>query len=144
MAVELRAVLGARAFGTPSRALQPFLFPLGLRAARKRDDARRRKPRPGGGAEIGRSARLRNVRTNALAGAFALAVGLFHVWTGLEVGQLGYALSDARILTQRLDEELHELTVEYATETAPETLEARARERLGLRPPAPGQVVILR
>ena len=39
--------------------------------------------------------------------------------------------------------EKQELKVRLASATAPDRLEALARERLGMRPPKPGQVVIL-
>ncbi|HZR79700.1 MAG TPA: cell division protein FtsL [Candidatus Binatia bacterium] len=145
MAAEARA---ARAWGQP--AARPSSSPV-RRAGRwfapnaRRPDARAaHKRRAASGAAIGRAARGRIARVNVAAGLFFLAVGLFHVWTGLAVGQLGYALSDARALTERLDQELHELSIEYAAETTPGRLEEAARERLGLHPPAPGQVVILR
>lgn len=106
--------------------------------------ARRSASRTRSGAEMGRAERRRRMRVHLAAGGLVLLVGLFHAWTGLRVGQLGYALSDARVLTERLDQELHELTIEYAAETAPARLESEARARLGLRPPAPGQVVVPR
>lgn len=145
MAAEARAFNagGGRGIATSLRSAQMLLFPPAAPAAPARSRATVRPLRPMNAAEAGRSARLRALRANALAGLFVLAIGLFHVWTGLAVGQLGYALSDARALTDRLDQELHELTIEYAAETAPRRLEEAARARLGLHPPAPGQVVVL-
>lgn len=146
MASEARALdLGAGALGASLRGAQRLLFPPSALTPKPKApaQARVRRPRPTSAAEAGRSARLRALRANAIAGIFVLAVGLFHVWTGLAVGQLGYALSDARSLTERLDQELHELTIEYAAETAPRRLEEAAAARLGLHPPAPGQVVVL-
>jgi len=138
---EARFVGVGKAYGLPARAPEAWLpFSLGRLGRR----SRRHKRRTTSGAEIGRAARGRSARFNAVAGLVVLAIGLFHVWTRLEVGRLGYALSDARVLTERLDEELHELTIEFATETVPARLEQAALERVGLRPPAPGQVVILR
>jgi cell division protein FtsL len=96
------------------------------------------------GAEIGRARRGRLTRLNLITGGFALLVALLHAWTGLQVWRLGYALSDARSLEQHLSREQSELAVEYAAQTSPERLEKEARERLGLAPPGPGQVVVLR
>ena len=95
------------------------------------------------GAELGRSARGRSLRLNVVAGIATLLVGLLHVWTGLQAGRLGYALSDARLLAERLDQEFHLLDAEYAVETAPERLEHEAIRRLGLRRAGPGEFVRL-
>jgi cell division protein FtsL len=96
------------------------------------------------GAEIGRARRGKLTRLNLVTGGFALLVALFHAWTGLQVWRLGYALSDARALEQHLEREQSELAIEYAAQTAPERLERDARQRLGLEPPATGQVMVLR
>jgi cell division protein FtsL len=97
-----------------------------------------------GGAEVGRAARGRLTRLNLAMGGFALLVALFHAWTGLQVWRLGYELSDAQALGQRLEQERQELSVEYSAATTPDRLEREAAARLGLRPPGPGQVVVLR
>lgn len=93
------------------------------------------------GAEIGRTARSRAVRLNLLAGAIALLVALFHVWTGLRVGRLGYELSHARDLGQRLDQQLKELSIEFSATMKPDLLAAEAQRRLGLDWPRSGQIV---
>jgi hypothetical protein len=95
------------------------------------------------GAELGRSARGRSLRLNVAAGIATLLVGLLHVWTGLQVGRLGYALSDARLLAERLDQEFHLLDAEYAAATTPDRLEREAVRRLGLRHAGPGEFVRL-
>ena len=69
---------------------------------------------------------------------------LFHVWTGVTVASVGYELSHARELGERLSLELQELEFELAAQTAPARLEEEARLRLGLEPPSAGQVVDLR
>ena len=126
-----------------SEPLRGWLFPGESAVGRKRAPAVR-QTRTSSGAEIGRAERRRALRINVAAGAVVLIVGLFHAWTGLRVDQLGYALSDARILSERLDQEMHELTIEYAAETAQPRLEREAAIRLGLRQPVRGEVVDLR
>jgi cell division protein FtsL len=141
---ELRFSGVGRAFGYLGRAEASSPLASWLRRPTDRRGRASRKQRRASAAEVGRSARWRSARLNATVGAVVLAIGLFHVWTRLEVGRLGYALSDARVLAERLDGELHELTIELAAETGPARLEQAAAERLGLRAPAPGQVVIVR
>lgn len=77
-----------------------------------------------------------------LGAALALVVALLLVWVRLQVVHTGYDLSTARRLERRLEREQRELTLEIATLTSPRRLELLAR-RLGMQPPAPGQVVVL-
>jgi len=93
------------------------------------------------GAEIGMVERARTLRRNVVAGLFLLAVGIFHVWTGIEAARVGYALGATQQVTEKLDQQVHELTIELAAATAPARIE-RAAVRLGLHAPAPGQVVV--
>ena len=72
-----------------------------------------------------------------------LGVVLMHVWLRLQVVQMGYVLSTASKLQNRLEQENRELKVEWATLTSPDRLEATARKRLGLAPPEKGQVILL-
>jgi cell division protein FtsL len=94
-----------------------------------------------------------SVRARAKAGerrpGFALvlgplvvvAVALLLVWVRLQVVNAGYELSTARRLAHRLEQEQRELEIEVATLTSPRRLEQVARQRLGMGPPAPGQIV---
>jgi len=68
---------------------------------------------------------------------------LLHVWLRLQVVHMGYVLSTTSKLQNRLEQERRELTVELATLTSPDRLEAMARRRLGLTPPEKGQVIVL-
>ena len=95
------------------------------------------------GAEMGRAARSRATRLNLLAGAVALSAALLHAWTGLTVNQLGYELSHAHELSQRLDRQLNEIRVAHSTAIKPDKLAEQARSRLGLQWPRSGQVVDL-
>jgi hypothetical protein len=101
------------------------------------------RPHASIGVGIGRAARSRTTRLNLLAGVVVLAAMLFHVWTGLSVGTLGYDLSRARDLGQRLDRQLNELTVESSGMMKPDVLADEAHRRLGLVWPQSGQIVDL-
>jgi len=70
-----------------------------------------------------------------------VAVALLLVWVRLQSVHTGYQLSAARHLAHRLEQEQRELELELATLTSPGRLERLARERLGMGPPAPGQIV---
>ena len=72
-----------------------------------------------------------------------VGVVLLHVWLRLQVVRMGYALSTTSKLESRLEQERRELTVELATLTSPDRLEAMARKRLGLVAPEKGQVIVL-
>jgi hypothetical protein len=95
------------------------------------------------GVETGRAARSRATRLNLLAGVVVLLAMLLHVWTGLTVGTLGYELSRARDLGQRLDRQLNELTLENSGMMKPDVLAEEAHRRLGLVWPQSGQIVDL-
>jgi cell division protein FtsL len=83
------------------------------------------------------------LRRLALGAAIALLVALLLVWVRLQVVRAGYDLSDARRLEHRLVQEHRELALELATLTSPRRLEELARGRLGMIPPAPGQIVVV-
>lgn len=102
-----------------------------------------RRPAAVAGAGGERSARTRATRLNLLAGVVAMAAMLFHVWTGLKVGTLGYELSHARDLGQRLDRQLNEISLENSVIIKPDLLADEARRRLGLDWPQSGQIVEL-
>jgi cell division protein FtsL len=72
-----------------------------------------------------------------------VGVVLLHVWLRLQVVRMGYALSTTSKLESQLEQERRELTVELATLTSPDRLEAMARKRLGLVAPEKGQVIVL-
>ena len=76
--------------------------------------------------------------------AIVLVCGLAHVWVRLQVTELGYGLSAARDLVERLEQEQRELEAELSMLTAPQRLAEEAGRRLRMREPKPGQVVVLR
>ncbi|MEB2285902.1 MAG: cell division protein FtsL [Polyangiaceae bacterium UTPRO1] len=99
----------------------------------------------GAGASI-RAARARGAdRRAVLATVFGVTivvgVALLLVWVRLQTVRTGYQLSAARHLVHKLEEEQRALKIEITTLTSRPRLEALARERLGMRPPAPGQIV---
>ena len=70
-----------------------------------------------------------------------VGVALLLVWVRLQAVDTGYALSAARHLAHRLEQEQRELHMEISTLTSPRRLEQVARERLNMGPPTPGQIV---
>ncbi len=76
-----------------------------------------------------------------LGALMVVGVALLLVWVRLQAKHTGYQLSTARHLIHKLEQEQRELELEIATLTSPRRLETLARERLGMGPPAPGQVV---
>ena len=98
------------------------------------------------GGRSDRAARQQRRRQNlslALLALCLVGVALLHVWLRLQVVHMGYVLSTTSKLQNQLEQESRELTVELATLTSPDRLEAMARKRLGLAPPEKGQVIVL-
>jgi cell division protein FtsL len=73
----------------------------------------------------------------------AVLLALGHVWIRNQVVEAGYRLSATRQLVARLELEGRELLVLAAAADAPGRLEELGRTRLGMRPPQPGEEVIL-
>ena len=80
------------------------------------------------------------VRALLLAGALA-GVGVFHVWSHTRVTTAGYRLGELQKTQEKLRADVRALEVEVATLRAPGRLQAYARTRLGMAPPAAGAVV---
>jgi cell division protein FtsL len=83
----------------------------------------------------------RRARAIALGAVLVAGISLLLVWVRLQTVRSGYELSAARHLEHRLEQEQRELELEIATLTSPRRLERVARERLGMGPPTPGQIV---
>ena len=81
------------------------------------------------------------VGRGALLVAALVAVGVFHVWSHTRVTTAGYRLGELQRTQEALRAERNRLEVEVATLRAPGRLEAFARARLGMAPPALGAVV---
>lgn len=88
-----------------------------------------------------RPADRRIVLAIVLGVLMVMGVALLLVWVRLQATHVGYQLSAARHLVHKLEQEQRELELEIATLTSPRRLETLARERLGMGPPAPGQIV---
>jgi cell division protein FtsL len=91
---------------------------------------------------------LHVVRGWLLRRAFLLGVALVvlcvaRVWLTHQVRAVAYDLSEARKMQLKLEHEQRELELELATLRDPRRLGEEARRRLGLAPPARGQVVTL-
>lgn len=79
-----------------------------------------------------------------LAGAALVTLGaLFLVWQRYEFVRLGFQVGALRQRQAELEQRIRPLEVEAEYLSRPERIEAIARERLGLRPPAPGQVIVI-
>ena len=87
---------------------------------------------------------LRVVLRPAALAALLAAVGVFHVWSHTRVTAAGYRLGELQREQEALRAERDRLEVEVATLRAPGRLEAFARARLKMAPPAPGAVVAAR
>ncbi len=83
-------------------------------------------------------------RRVAILGAVLVLLCLVQVWLRLQVVDVGYQLSSARKLLQRLDHEHRQLRAELATLQDAAALAEVARAKVGLVEPRPGQVVELR
>jgi cell division protein FtsL len=83
----------------------------------------------------------RRARAIALGAVMVVGIALLLVWVRLQTVRTGYELSAARRLEHRLQQEQRELELEIATLTSPRRLERIARDRLGMGPPAAGQIV---
>lgn len=79
----------------------------------------------------------------AFIGGFGVVLALGHVWIRNKVVEAGYRLSATRQLVERLELEGRELAVLAAAADAPGRLEELARTRVGMRPPLPGEEVVL-
>lgn len=109
-----------------------------------------KRPTNKGGQSVLQRQRVAGVQALQRGGAWlpvvlscaVIGVALLLVWQRLRVVHLGYVLSTAAKLERRLEQENRELSLELATLTSPERLEAMAR-RLNLREPEKGQVVVL-
>jgi cell division protein FtsL len=74
---------------------------------------------------------------------FLLLTGIGYVWSNFERTQLGYSLSELKREELRLKRQNRKLRLELALLKSPETLEARAVRKFGLKHPRPEQIVIL-
>ena len=86
---------------------------------------------------------MRAILLWALVFACLAGSGLFHTHLKVRAVSLAYDLSEATARHRRLLERRAALRLEVATLESPQRIERIARERLGMRPPAPGQIVVV-
>ena len=91
-----------------------------------------------------RAMRGRVTRRVTVFGAILLLLCLLQVWLRLQVVDIGYQLSAARKMEERLDHERRQLRAELAKLQDAAAVADAARTKLGLAEPQKGQVVDLR
>jgi cell division protein FtsB len=91
-----------------------------------------------------RAVRSRISRRIALLGGVLVLLCLVQVWLRLQVVDVGYQLSAARSMLERLDHEHRQLRAEIATLQDASSLADAARAKAGLVEPQKGQVIELR
>ncbi|MCD6305976.1 MAG: cell division protein FtsL [Deltaproteobacteria bacterium] len=74
---------------------------------------------------------------------FFMSIGIGYVWSNFERTQIGYDLSQLKKEEMRLEEINRKLSLELALLRSPQHLQSRAVNDLGLRQPAPEQIVML-
>lgn len=79
-----------------------------------------------------------------LAVAVAVSAALVHVWVHLQVIQAGYDLGRESRLRHDLGEQNQKLRLELAVRKDPSVIERRARTELGMAPPDPTLIRVLR
>lgn len=72
-----------------------------------------------------------------------MGTGIGYVWSNHEKTQIGYDIARLKKEEMRLLETNRKLRLEIAFLKSPVNLEAHAVKRFGLRPPTPGQIVVL-
>lgn len=89
------------------------------------------------------AARMRGATLLLLVGCAALLMlgALFFVWQRYQFVSLGFQVGALRHRQAELRERIEPLEVEAQYLSRPERIEAIARERLGMGPPKPSQVV---
>ena len=93
--------------------------------------------------------RLPRFRTGASAVLVVLcavviaAGGLFYLWQRYQFTRLGFEVAQLRQRKAELEERIEPLQVEVDYLSRLERIDTLAREQLGMRPPAPGQVIVL-
>ena len=88
--------------------------------------------------------RSRISRRIAFLGGVLVLLCLVQVWLRLQVVDVGYQLSAARSMLERLDHEHRQLRAEIATLQDATSLADAARAKVGLVEPQKGQVIELR
>jgi cell division protein FtsL len=99
--------------------------------------------------EPARLSRLPRFRAGAsamlvlLCAAVIAAGGLFYLWQRFQFTKLGFEVARLRQQKTELEERLEPLQVEVDYLARLERIDKLAREQLGMRAPAPGEVIVL-
>ncbi len=72
-----------------------------------------------------------------------LAFLLGYVWERVDIVRVGYRLEQLKAQKVLLERERDELSVKLAALSSPDRIARAAREKLGMLPPQPGQVVVV-
>ena len=97
------------------------------------------------GASLSRLPRFRTGASAVLIVLCAVVIaagGLFYLWQRYQFTRLGFEVAQLRQRKAELQEKLEPLQVEVDYLSRLERIDTLARE-LGMRPPAPGQVIVL-
>jgi cell division protein FtsL len=98
------------------------------------------------GASLNRLPRFRTGASAVLVVLCATVVaagGLFYVWQRYQFTRLGFEVAQLRQRKAQIEERLEPLQVEADYLSRLERIDTLAREQLGMRPPAPGQVIVV-
>ncbi|GEM_PF-1644517 len=68
---------------------------------------------------------------------------LFYVWGKMDVVRVGYELDQLSKRKAALEQEHDRLQILYSQLTAPDNIAHEAATKLGMRPPDPGQVILV-
>ena len=79
-----------------------------------------------------------------VAGMAVLSLLLLSVWERVDVVQVGYRIEHLKAKKLVLERERDELRVKVSGLTSPERIAKVATEKLGMAPPQPGQVKLVR
>lgn len=87
--------------------------------------------------------RHRRVHEAAVILSILVVISLFCVWSRVAVLQTGYRIHDKLAQYEELQEEYRALRLELATRKSPANLVPQAQKQLGLRQPAPDQIIVV-
>lgn len=68
---------------------------------------------------------------------------LFYVWGKVDVVRVGYQLEELSKRKIQLEQEHDRLQITYSQLTAPDRIALEASSKLGMKPPDPGQVILV-
>jgi len=87
---------------------------------------------------------LRHFLRRGILATLLLSLLLLYVWERVDIVRLGYHVERLKARKLAMQRERDELQVKLSTLTAPDRLARAATDRLGMMPPQPGQVVLVK